>query len=152
MTFEVLYKQWNGKIATLAKQYCIPGHDLDDIAQELSVVFWRCFNAYDPSSGNQFSTLFYTAARNKLITMLYKATAIKRTSPGYVSMEEAEKVLMAEAYADVEFEWEITSFVRDKQVVSTIKYIIRGGDSKKVPRPVFLKVREYTERYYAERS
>lgn len=144
MGFDELYKEWDKKITTMAHRSNIPGYDPDDIVQELSIIFLKCFQTYNPSMGNKFSTLFYTAARNKLMTMFSKATIPKRQQPlGCISMEEAEEVPITEAFCDVEFTTELARTVKDKQIVNTIGYIIKGGDMKKVSQPVLLKVTEY---------
>lgn len=152
MTFETLYRSWDSKLGVMARQFYIPGNSPDDLYQELALVLWNCFNSYDSSKGNQFSTLFYTSARNKLIAMLAKAQRIKRTPPALASMEEAEETLMVDVYEDVEYELELTNYIRDKQVIRTIRYITRGGDPNIIPRPVLQKVRYFVGQYYSERS
>lgn len=75
-------REYAGKIRTFARNsyYKLPGHDVEDVEQELLVVLWECVMNYDPTKGAKFNTYFQQSAKNRIITLIRFAEAKRRTA------------------------------------------------------------------------
>ena len=62
----------------VASRYWIPGHDLDDLKQELRLELWQKIKMFDHTKGVMLRSWANTVMRNKLRNMLRDATRKKR--------------------------------------------------------------------------
>ena len=77
MSVEALISDWRKRINSMAGNAYIAGMDKEDIEQELHITLWQCSESYKGYKG-QFSTYFYTCARNRISKMKKHAMAQKR--------------------------------------------------------------------------
>jgi DNA-directed RNA polymerase specialized sigma24 family protein len=100
MSVEALLCEWERRINTMAGGIYIAGMDKDDIKQELNIVLWQCSESYKNSKG-QFSTYFYTCARNKIGKLKKYAMARKR-SAYMVPLDDNFDILFDAQYEDID--------------------------------------------------
>ena len=111
MSVEALFKDWRKKISSMASNVFIAGMDKEDIEQELNIILWQCSEGYKGERA-QFSTYFYTCARNKISKMRRYAMAKKR-SCCLVPLEEGYEIPYIVEYDDVDL---VTSIEMDKKL------------------------------------
>lgn len=70
--------------------------EYDDIAQELTEVFFRCLKLFDPNRGIQFSTYFTNSAKNRMQSYVNKAIS-ERVQHGVRSFEELNARLSSDS-------------------------------------------------------
>jgi len=145
--FEDFHDEWESKMKTMASKTFImdTAVDRDDVFQELSYTLWKCFNSYDPDSGVQFNTYFYTSAKNQVYMMLQYAGAKKRTGVK-VSLDFYQGCYKDNGIEEASFKMALFQRIKDRQMQAAVEYILEGGDVADLPRDVVRKLRSVMNR------
>lgn len=108
----LLAKQvYEKKIFTFARQNIgkMPGVSVGDLAQEITIVLWRCVTLYDPNNGAGFSTFFWTAAQNRMKDLITAARRQKRESEWF----ETLSTFAATNIHGPSLEWTIDQYMQE---------------------------------------
>jgi DNA-directed RNA polymerase specialized sigma24 family protein len=80
--FELAQAMYAPKIRTFSEKSFrfLPGYERQDLEADMLEVLWLCVQSYDPDKGARFSTLFWTAAKRRLISIRRRFGAQKRSA------------------------------------------------------------------------
>lgn len=150
--FEVFHKEWEPKMKSMASRTFIKDTAVsrEDVYQELSFTLWKCFNTYDPDSGVQFNTYFYTSAKNQVYMMLAHAGAKKRSGVK-VSLDFYSGSHYDNHISEVAFKVMLFHHMKDRQMQAAVEYILAGGSIQDLPLDVVKRLKSVLRRQLKER-
>jgi RNA polymerase sigma factor (sigma-70 family) len=145
--FEEFHKEWEPKMRKMASKTFImdTAVDREDVFQELSYTLWKCFNSYDPDSGVQFNTYFYTSAKNQVYMMLAHAGAKKRAGVK-ISLDFYNGCYYDNKISEASFKMALFQRVKDRQMQAAVEYILEGGDLQDLPLDVVRRLKSVLNR------
>lgn len=96
--YNAAFAAFEKKMHTFARNsvHKIPGYDVDDIVQELSMTLMRVVRDYDPNKGASFNTVAQQSFQNRIRDLIRMVSTKSRTAVMvYLDADDVQRVIEA---------------------------------------------------------